>query len=86
MYMHSIDLVFPSSILGIITFTIGFSFALSALGEPGHRIVQTITVLNEAIMKLVVAVMWYEPIPFPNPHIFMSLSLSLFLAGLHRLE
>ena len=46
------------NILGIITFTIGFSFALSALGQPGHAIVQTISVLNEAIMKLVVAVMW----------------------------
>ena len=46
------------NILGIITFTIGFSIALSFLGEAGSQVVRTISVLNEAIMKLVVAVMW----------------------------
>lgn len=46
------------NILGIITFTIAFSFALSSLGRPGQEIVRAIAVLNEAIMKLVMAVMW----------------------------
>lgn len=46
------------NILGIITFTVAFSLALSSLGRAGKDIVRTIAVLNEAIMKLVMAVMW----------------------------
>ena len=46
------------NILGIITFTIAFAMVLSYLGEDGRRIVHTISILNDAIMKLVIIVMW----------------------------
>ena len=46
------------NILGIITFTIAFAMVLSYLGEDGRKIVRVISILNDAIMKLVVIVMW----------------------------
>lgn len=47
------------NILGIIVFTVAFAITLGRLGEEGQKVVQSIGVLNEAIMKLVSLVMWY---------------------------
>ncbi len=45
------------NILGIIVFTVAFAIVLSR--QPGgRRVVEAISVLNEAIMKLVSLVMW----------------------------
>ena len=46
------------NILGIITFTIAFSIALGLL-EKGQVIIGAVSVLNEAIMKLIAFIMWY---------------------------
>ena len=46
------------NILGIIVFTVAFALCLGHLGEDGRRLVNSIGVLNEAIMKLVTLVMW----------------------------
>ena len=46
------------NILGIITFTIAFSIALGML-EKGQVIIGAVSVLNEAIMKLIAFIMWY---------------------------
>ena len=46
------------NILGIIVFVIGFGIVLGRLGEDGRAIVKAISTLNEAIMKLVIIVMW----------------------------
>ena len=58
------------NILGIIVFTVAFAITLGRLGEEGQKVVKSIGVLNEAIMKLVTLVMWY---------VCLSLSLSLSL-------
>jgi len=46
------------NILGVIVFTIAFAIVLGQLGPEGRRLVRTIGVLNEAIMRLVHIVMW----------------------------
>ena len=46
------------NILGIIVFTVAFAITLGHLGEEGRKVVKSIGVLNEAIMKLVTLVMW----------------------------
>ena len=46
------------NILGIIVFTVAFAITLGRLGEEGQKLVRSIGVLNEAIMKLVTLVMW----------------------------
>ena len=46
------------NILGIIVFVIGFTIALTWVGEEGRKIVRVLAVLNEAIMKMVAFIMW----------------------------
>ena len=47
------------NILGIIVFTVAFAITLGRLGDEGQKVVKSIGVLNEVIMKLVTLVMWY---------------------------
>ncbi len=46
------------NVLGIIVFTIAFAMVLGGLGPEGKKIVRTIGLLNDVIMKLVTYVMW----------------------------
>lgn len=67
------------NILGIIVFTVAFAITLGRLGEEGQKVVKSIGVLNEAIMKLVTLVMWYVILPVSSPPCLSSLSLNLTL-------
>lgn len=53
------------NILGIIVFTVAFAITLGRLGEEGQKVVKSIGILNEAIMKLVTLVMWYVILSVP---------------------
>ena len=55
------------NILGIIVFTVAFAITLGRLGEEGQKVVKSIGVLNEAIMKLVTLVMWYVILSVSSP-------------------
>ena len=46
------------NVLGIIIFIIAFGVVLGQLGPEAKKVVATIGVLNEAIMKLISIVMW----------------------------
>ncbi|XP_011403916.1 PREDICTED: excitatory amino acid transporter 2-like [Amphimedon queenslandica] len=50
------------NILGIITFTIAFSIVLSTLGSEAEGFLKVITVLNDAVMKLITLIMWTSPV------------------------
>ncbi|KAH7300017.1 hypothetical protein KP509_24G041200 [Ceratopteris richardii] len=51
-----------SNFLGIITFSVVFAFTLLTLGEKGGLVIQLIEVANEAIMKLVFAIILVTPV------------------------
>ena len=61
------------NILGIIVFTVAFAITLGRLGEEGQKVVKSIGVLNEAIMKLVTLVMWYVILSVLPPSLPLSL-------------
>ena len=46
------------NILGVITFTIAFSIVLSTFGSEAEGFLRVISVLNEAVMKLITLIMW----------------------------
>lgn len=51
-----------SNFLGIITFSIVFAFTLNTLGEKAEVAIQLIEVCNEAVMKIVLAVILVTPV------------------------
>ena len=81
------------NILGIIVFTVAFAITLGRLGEEGQKVVKSIGVLNEAIMKLVTLVMWYvilsvsclTPLSLSPPS-FLLLHFTIHYCPLHKLK
>lgn len=51
-----------SNFLGVITFAIIFAFTLNTLGEKAEVFVQLVEVSNEAVMKIVFAVIMFTPV------------------------
>ncbi|KAH7300026.1 hypothetical protein KP509_24G041400 [Ceratopteris richardii] len=51
-----------SNFLGIVTFSVIFAFTLLTLGDRGELVIQLIEVINEAIMKLVFAIILVTPV------------------------
>ena len=46
------------NVLGIIVFAACFAVVLARLGQEGRRVVELVSTLNTAIMRLVIVVMW----------------------------
>ena len=46
------------NVLGIIIFTVAMAMVLSGMGQEGRKVVELVSILNTAIMKLVTVVMW----------------------------
>ncbi|MCO5610389.1 hypothetical protein L7F22_064625 [Adiantum nelumboides] len=51
-----------SNFLGVITFAIIFAFSINTLGEKAEVFVQLVEVCNEAVMKIVFAVILFTPV------------------------
>lgn len=51
-----------SNFLGVITFSIVFAFTLNTLGERAEVVIQMVQVCNDAIMKIIFAVITFTPI------------------------
>jgi len=49
------------NILGVITFSLVLGWTLSMMGEKGKPLLVLFESLNEAIMKIVLLIMWYAP-------------------------
>jgi Na+/H+-dicarboxylate symporter len=60
--VFSVESSMSPNILGIIVFSSVLAVILSSMGPEGRRIIQVISVLNEAILKLVRLIMIYSPI------------------------
>eukprot|EP00250_Pteridium_aquilinum_P018171 c23976_g2_i2 orf=504-1859(-) len=74
-----------SNFLGIITFAIIFAFTLNTLGEKAEVFVQLVEVCNEAIMKIVCAVILCTPVGVASliaKTILNACSISLLLKSL----
>lgn len=50
------------NVLGIITFSLMFGWAVSSLGARATPVIQTIHTLNEAVGKMVSAILWFSPV------------------------
>ncbi|KAI5074513.1 hypothetical protein GOP47_0010474 [Adiantum capillus-veneris] len=74
-----------SNFLGVITFAIIFAFSLNTLGEKAEVFVQLVEVCNEAVMKIVFAVILFTPVGVASliaKTILNACSISLLLKSL----
>eukprot|EP00057_Strongylocentrotus_purpuratus_P030491 XP_781833.3 PREDICTED: excitatory amino acid transporter 3 [Strongylocentrotus purpuratus] len=54
--------VYSMNILGLVVFSIAFGIIVGRLGDDGKVVISFFSATNEAIMKLVMIIMWYAPI------------------------
>ena len=64
---------------GLIGFCTGFGILLSKMGSKGQVMVDFFNILNDIVMKLIILVMWYVPLPFIM-HLFYSYTVRLACA------
>lgn len=50
------------NVLGIITFSLMFGWAISSLGSRANPVIEMIYVINDAIGKMVTAILWISPL------------------------
>lgn len=51
------------NVLGIIVFCVTFGLVIGKMGEKGRILLEFFDSLNEATMKLVQIIMWYDTFP-----------------------
>ena len=55
---YTLEYVHGPNMLGLIVFSIAFAIVLSRLGREGQRVLEFMSILNLAMMKMVDIVMW----------------------------
>ncbi|XP_072172686.1 excitatory amino acid transporter 4-like [Diadema setosum] len=53
---------YSMNILGLVVFSIAFGIVIGRMGEDGEVVLKFFSATNEAVMKLVMIIMWYAPI------------------------
>ncbi|XP_041475127.1 excitatory amino acid transporter 3-like [Lytechinus variegatus] len=54
--------VYSMNILGLVVFSIAFGVVVGRMGDDGKVVISFFSATNDAIMKLVMIIMWYAPI------------------------
>ena len=49
------------NVLGLIVFSVALGITLAKMGEAGRPLKQLFFCLNEAVMRLITVVIWYDP-------------------------